>query len=389
VVSSTWGEESLWSRWQDLPARLLAELPSDEYLVAAILHPNVWAGHGPWQVRTWLADALDAGLLLVPADQGWQAALVSGDVVIGDHGSVTFYAAALGLPLLLGAFGDEVVPGTPLEEIGHLVPRLRWDRPLLPQLTQAQSAPTPYSAVAQSAFGVGEPEPFTDLGQFLYGLLGLTPPAPRPPRAWAYHGPAAPTVSSFTVFSHTDADGALVLRRHPAAVSDAVSRVGDPASSLAGFASRHLAVYDDETDIGRRHSASTLVCRDVLDGHDADAWLALHADQHLITAVPTSEGILVADRYGGLLLARVDPGAGAHPWFEPMHAAAVAHHLLCASTARPPGAVGEASDGDRRRTAGVVGVPVRVAGRGCVLRLTPVRSADQSAAPSDREAPPR
>ncbi|MDQ1304600.1 MAG: hypothetical protein QG671_427, partial [Actinomycetota bacterium] len=105
VASSTWGEESLWSRWQDLPTRLLAELPSDEYLVAAILHPNVWAWHGPWQVRTWLADALDSGLLLIPADQGWQRALVSADVVIGDHGSVTFYAAALGLPLLLGAFG--------------------------------------------------------------------------------------------------------------------------------------------------------------------------------------------------------------------------------------------------------------------------------------------
>ncbi|MDQ1304794.1 MAG: hypothetical protein QG671_622, partial [Actinomycetota bacterium] len=321
-----------------------------------------------------------------PADQGWQRALVSADVVIGDHGSVTFYAAALGLPLLLGAFGEEVVPGTPLDEISHLVPRLRWDRPLLPQVTRALARPAAYSDVAQAAFGVGEPGPFDDLRQFLYGILDLEPPAPRPPRAWPCQGPAAPMVSSFTVFSHADADGTLVLRRHPAAVSDAAGGVGDQTPSPAGSASRQLAVYDDETDIGRRHSASTLVCRDVLDEQDADAWLALHRDQHLITAVPTCQGILIADRYGGLLLASLDRGPGDHPWFEPMHAAAVVHHLLRASAARRPGTVEAASDVDRRLMAGVV--TVRVAGRQGALRLAPVRSASQSAAPPDRAASP-
>ncbi|MEK8169535.1 hypothetical protein NKH77_06205 [Streptomyces sp. M19] len=61
VVSSTWGPTSLLGRDPEFPARLLAALPVDAYRVAAILHPNVWAGHGGWQVRTLQAAALEAG----------------------------------------------------------------------------------------------------------------------------------------------------------------------------------------------------------------------------------------------------------------------------------------------------------------------------------------
>jgi hypothetical protein len=31
---------------------------------------NVWFGHSPWQVRAWLAEALDAGLVLIPPFEG-------------------------------------------------------------------------------------------------------------------------------------------------------------------------------------------------------------------------------------------------------------------------------------------------------------------------------
>lgn len=66
VLSSTWGPTSLIGQNPGLPARLLAALPYDEFRVAAIIHPNVWSGHGAWQIRTTLAAALDAGLILIP-----------------------------------------------------------------------------------------------------------------------------------------------------------------------------------------------------------------------------------------------------------------------------------------------------------------------------------
>ncbi|CAD5916514.1 protein of unknown function [Streptomyces sp. KY75] len=112
VLSSTWGPTSLIGQGPGLAARVLAALPYDEFRVAAIVHPNVWSEHGSWQIRDLLAPALDAGLMLVLHIHAWRSALVAADVVVGDHGSVTLYGAALGKPVLLGAYGSEAVPGT-------------------------------------------------------------------------------------------------------------------------------------------------------------------------------------------------------------------------------------------------------------------------------------
>lgn len=73
--------------------RLTSELPIDEYRTAAVLHPNIWAGHGPGQVRLWLDRARRAGLALVDPLAGWRQALIAADLVIGDFGSVSYYAA--------------------------------------------------------------------------------------------------------------------------------------------------------------------------------------------------------------------------------------------------------------------------------------------------------
>ncbi len=72
AVSSTWGEYSLIATRPDLPVKLLNDLPCDEYRLALILHPNVWFGHSTWQVRTWMREALDAGLLLIPPHGSWR-----------------------------------------------------------------------------------------------------------------------------------------------------------------------------------------------------------------------------------------------------------------------------------------------------------------------------
>jgi hypothetical protein len=61
VVTSTWGGNSLLGRVPRLLHRLVTELPRDAYRVTALMHPNVWSGHGAFQVRSWFAGALSEG----------------------------------------------------------------------------------------------------------------------------------------------------------------------------------------------------------------------------------------------------------------------------------------------------------------------------------------
>lgn len=70
VVSSTWNLNSSVASHPQFINELLQRLPQDEYIIAAILHPNIWVGHGEWQIYTWLHDAIDAGLRLIPYDGG-------------------------------------------------------------------------------------------------------------------------------------------------------------------------------------------------------------------------------------------------------------------------------------------------------------------------------
>ncbi|MFL6074154.1 MAG: hypothetical protein ACJ73S_12225 [Mycobacteriales bacterium] len=136
VVASTWGADSLYGQDPELLVRLQAEqagLP-DGYRLAVLLHPNVWYGHGVWQVRTWLAAAVRAGLSLVGPEEEWRAVLAAADGLVGDHGSATVYGAAIGLPVLLaGAPGDTVDPESAAGGLARIAPRLRCDHPLRPQ----------------------------------------------------------------------------------------------------------------------------------------------------------------------------------------------------------------------------------------------------------------
>jgi hypothetical protein len=138
LVTSTWGAGSLLGRDPGILARLMAELPGARYRVAVALHPDIYDWHGAYQVRSWTEACLRAGMTLLPYPDGWRAALAAADVVIGDHGAVTYYSAALGVPVVLGAFCDEdVAPGSDVALLGRAAPRLELDRPLLPQLEQA------------------------------------------------------------------------------------------------------------------------------------------------------------------------------------------------------------------------------------------------------------
>ena len=183
VLSSTWGPRSLVGAWPDLCRALLADLPADSYQVAAALHPNLWHGHSPWQVRTWLAGCVRAGLALIPPVEGWRAALIAADCVIGDHGSVTSYGAALDIPTLLGAFpADDVAPGSPVDVLGGLAPRLDRAGGLRGQVDLAidRHRPGQYAAVTELVSSVPG-ESAARLRALCYSLLRLAEPAGEVP----------------------------------------------------------------------------------------------------------------------------------------------------------------------------------------------------------------
>ncbi|WP_246562154.1 hypothetical protein [Streptomyces roseirectus] len=262
MLSSTWGPTSLLGTQPDLPARLLAQLPYDDYKVGAIVHPNVWSAHGAWQLRTLQATALDAGLLLMPAVHAWRPALVAADVLIGDHGSVTLYGACLDTPLLLAAFGSDAVPGTAVQALADLAPRLDPRGDLRGQIDAAVRGHSPGRYASVSARAFAEPgHALARLRTTLYRLLGLSEPGTEPPYSLAVPPAASPAarVTSWRVTTEVGGTAerpAVTVRRVPAAVAGHA----DAVSVRPGVVS-HLACTDDERDGRIAASASTIVRR--------------------------------------------------------------------------------------------------------------------------------
>ena len=182
VMTSTWGSRSLFGQAADLLDRMLVELPPDEYRVTTLIHPNVWFGHGPRQVRAWLNDALRRGLALVPPTSDWMGVLVAADLVACDQGSIGVYAAAANVPVVLAQFADDdVAPGSPSALLAASAPRLRADRPLAEQFAHAEAGhQVPASAVVAGRI-TSEPGRFhRNVRRLMYRLLRLGQPATVP-----------------------------------------------------------------------------------------------------------------------------------------------------------------------------------------------------------------
>ncbi|WP_328604306.1 glycosyltransferase [Amycolatopsis sp. NBC_00345] len=226
TVSTTWSRRSLMGSWPSLFRELLASLPADDYRVAASMHPNIWHGHGPWQVHTWLADCVRAGLLLAPPEEGWQALLIASDVVVGDHGATTCYSAVSGGPVLLAAFPDEdVATGSAADLLGTLAPRLHRHTPLRDQLDAAmRDHKTTTFAPIRDALTSCPGESAARLRTLFYGHLDLPEPATPalvpvitldtttiPPR------PSA--LADHVVLSLGENDAPTTISRYPADVS--------------------------------------------------------------------------------------------------------------------------------------------------------------------------
>ena len=175
VVSSSWSPDSVFGRHPELYRRLLEE-PDDGVRVAAVLHPNIWSVHGVWQVRAWLAPALRRGLLLIPPDDGWQATMIASDHVIGDHGSTTSYAAALGRSVHLANPAEHPLrAGSIASVVAETVPVVDHQLPLLPQLRQARRPLPRPEVVGRITDRPGEAARI--LRTTMYRLLGLSEPS--------------------------------------------------------------------------------------------------------------------------------------------------------------------------------------------------------------------
>jgi hypothetical protein len=304
VVSSTWGPTSLIGQDPALPGRLLAELPLDEYRVAAVLHPNVWSGHGAWQVRTLLASAREAGLLLVPPAHAWRPTLVAADLVVADHGSVGLYAAALGKPVVLAAFGDESVPRTAAEDLARTAPRLLREAPLRPQIERALDAEPSGGHGGIRAKVFAEPgHALARLRSAVYDLMKLSDRHDGMPPVLTLPSPEVPpaVVTSWWAAAMVAADEeptVVTVRRHPASVARRPE--GEPGVVW------HLACCEQERDSRLTESASVLVHRAPAASRDtARAWVKEALERYpgswtAVAALP-SGGCLAGLRGGTLV----------------------------------------------------------------------------------------
>ncbi|WP_345511902.1 hypothetical protein [Phytohabitans houttuyneae] len=190
AISSTWGPQSLLGRAPAALFEQIAGLPRDDFEVVMAVHPAAWC-HGRRQVLAWLARLRQAGLRVIdPAS--WRGLVAAADVVIGDHGSATIYAAAAGVPVLLGGpLPQDTAPRSPAELMAAAAPMVRADTPLAAQLCEALDARGAALSSAVASGVTSKPNRAAALlREQMYSLLRL--PEPPDPCTAAPVGPAFP-----------------------------------------------------------------------------------------------------------------------------------------------------------------------------------------------------
>jgi hypothetical protein len=183
VICSTWGRGSSFNRLDALLPRVLADLdPADGFRTVLMLHPNAWAGHGGWQVRAWLAGDGRRTVSVLPPEADWRPLLVAADAVIGDHGSVTLYAAMCGVPILMARFPEQDVnPCSPGAALAVLAPALSLTHSLSRQLGYARDHYQQGAYRGVAARISSEPGGFNRrMRSLMYRLLNLGEPAHEP-----------------------------------------------------------------------------------------------------------------------------------------------------------------------------------------------------------------
>ncbi|MFI7099585.1 hypothetical protein ACIBK8_09520 [Streptomyces sp. NPDC050161] len=182
VVPSTWGPASTFGRLDALLPQLLHQLPARDYRVALLAHPNIWAGHGGWQINGWLAGCRRRGIAVVPPEADWQGLLIAADWIVGDHGSLTAYGSLTDATLLLtpGTRRD-ISAASPTARLAAVAPVVSPLHPLEEQLHYAAGRRTAGQYDEAAALLSSAPGQFHQrMRTLLYRLLELGEPACAP-----------------------------------------------------------------------------------------------------------------------------------------------------------------------------------------------------------------
>ncbi|WP_344313418.1 hypothetical protein [Fodinicola feengrottensis] len=324
LLSSTWWQHSLFGTWPDLFRQVMADLPLDNYRVAAALHPHLWYGHGGWQVHSWLADCQRAGLILVPPQEGWRAALIAADCVIGDHGAVTTYATALDKPILLAAFPvADVAGGSPVDLLGRSAPRLDRTLPLDAQIDRAIDEFRPGQWKDVSDLITSEPgAALVRLRALFYRLMALPEPNHEPPvRILPADFPGIltrPDIAA-TFVSGSAAGSVVGLTRRPADVYSGLPLSAPPAGA-------HLCCHAEHPVRSLLGNAEVVFRRaGEVEGSTPDilADLLVHHPGCYLAALIDDDVCFVRTRENDAILKVHTP-----PGFPPEAAASAAYFLL-------------------------------------------------------------
>ncbi|MBM7775061.1 hypothetical protein JOD54_005265 [Actinokineospora baliensis] len=329
-ISSTWGPDSTLGVDRVLVNRVLAALPRDEYRVVLILHPNVWAHHSGFGVLGMLGDAVEAGLVVVRPTTDWPAPLIAVDAFIGDHGSVSVYAAALGRPFLFAGRGDDdLVKGSTTVEFVRAAGKFSPGRDPREQVVEIMRtyAGSGVAEVARNAMG-NQGRSLRLLQEKFYDLMALDrpPDVPHPRR----YGPlkVVRDERGVTAFhcAITDRPGnGIVVERFPASLAAYRSSEAGPAV---------LVVDEHETNQDLKDTAEIRVRGDHNDA--ATVWARitstlLHSQCFLAVGVNGSR-VLVGSRSGGRWVVTRVAGVPLDP---AVAACAVYHRVVEVDRGRP------------------------------------------------------
>ncbi|WP_455361754.1 hypothetical protein [Streptomyces sp. SYSU K21746] len=335
VLNSTWNPEGFFGSGGShdiLPSllpRLAAELPADDYRLAAVLHPNIWHGHGHGQIRAWLDQACRSGLTLIDPVHAWRQALLAADVVLGDFGAVSYYAAALGTPVLLAADGqDRLDPEAPLAAFVREAPRLDPHGPLRPQLENLLAGHRPLTGPAEfvtSAPGASA----ALLRQHFYALMDLPEPAFPASLEPLPLPPYDPPRRTAPLHVRTRVHGSEVV----------IERSTEHPYDAAG--ETHLAVHEDTRAPGSLESADVITREGQPDDPrlgGPEVWTAevLRRHPHCAAAayVTGPDTCTVRTRDHGVFRLSAGPGADADP---AAYASSLYAWLASGGTVPPPG----------------------------------------------------
>ncbi|MET8998107.1 hypothetical protein [Amycolatopsis sp. NPDC004169] len=335
AVTSTWGEYATMRTAKRLVRNLLGQLPMDHYRVLLIMHPNVWSADSQAAIMDQLRDARDSGLVIVPQRTPWEAGLIAADVVLGDHSSLSIYAAAIGCRFLLASDGSkELVPDSPLARLCAQATRLDVDGDLRRQIEDHVGSPPRFSAeeIASTIFQERK-RSWANFRSVVRSRAGL-PDLVEPPRTTPVDDPKPDfgrRVTSWVATVTSDAGdqpgtGTVRIERYPGVVAEPSLHVD--AWRVADYA---------ETNDASRYNCELLLHAHPLSRLDGEKWalnvLQLQPAAHddTVGAGPPSgarnTGVAAYRHEGGCAVRFVD-GTRIEVGTEDVFAAAVALYRL-------------------------------------------------------------